>query len=253
MDAKRLEKGGVGKPEWSHSSDSVEERLEPPSSKSSSDPKSNPDAEPNEPAKSDATASDDPNKQEPGENGDHKGEEAMNALAGEEDDVAGSEVEATAPEEEEKENPASPAEGDGPVADSNGDDNMKTAASEKALDIQRQLLEQLMDRVICLEAEARQMLLDSMENGIARTLLLADRNGASILPTRPHLTWTQNPNPSEEIPDLGASGVFVNLSANPRCQGHTGRRRQHPLHLARRRGGCRSRARYASSESVRAG
>jgi potassium channel subfamily K len=39
------------------------------------------------------------------------------------------------------------------------------------------LLRQLLELMVRLEAEARQMLLDSMEKGVARTLLLADRNG----------------------------------------------------------------------------
>ena len=42
--------------------------------------------------------------------------------------------------------------------------------------LQIDLLKQLMNRTVQLEAEARQMLLDSMEKGVARTLLLADRN-----------------------------------------------------------------------------
>jgi potassium channel subfamily K len=38
-------------------------------------------------------------------------------------------------------------------------------------------LRRLMELTVRLEAEARHMLLDSMEKGVARTLLLADRNG----------------------------------------------------------------------------
>ena len=45
-------------------------------------------------------------------------------------------------------------------------------------DLELDLLRQLLERTIQLEAEARQMLLDSMDKGIARMLLLADRNGA---------------------------------------------------------------------------
>ncbi|RXK36226.1 hypothetical protein M231_06496 [Tremella mesenterica] len=42
--------------------------------------------------------------------------------------------------------------------------------------LEKELFRQLMDRIIQLEAEARQMLLDSMSQGVPRTLLLADRN-----------------------------------------------------------------------------
>ncbi|OCF71649.1 hypothetical protein I204_07709 [Kwoniella mangroviensis CBS 8886] len=45
---------------------------------------------------------------------------------------------------------------------------------ERQLEID--LLKQLLRKIIQLEAEARQMLLDSMDKGVARTLLLADRN-----------------------------------------------------------------------------
>ncbi|WVQ98939.1 hypothetical protein IAU59_006071 [Kwoniella sp. CBS 9459] len=47
-------------------------------------------------------------------------------------------------------------------------------SSERQLELD--LLRQLLKRTIQLEAEARQMLLDSMDHGVARTLLLADRN-----------------------------------------------------------------------------
>ncbi|WVF71970.1 hypothetical protein IAT40_006780 [Kwoniella sp. CBS 6097] len=47
-------------------------------------------------------------------------------------------------------------------------------SSERQLELD--LLRQLLKRMIQLEAEARQMLLDSMDHGVARTLLLADRN-----------------------------------------------------------------------------
>jgi potassium channel subfamily K len=39
-----------------------------------------------------------------------------------------------------------------------------------------QLIKSLVDRVTRLEAQARQMLIDSMDKDLARTLLLADRN-----------------------------------------------------------------------------
>jgi len=53
---------------------------------------------------------------------------------------------------------------------------------ERALELD--LVKQLMDLTVRLEAEAREMLLDSMEHGIARTLLLADRNGRPPLAAR---------------------------------------------------------------------
>ncbi|KAK8869612.1 hypothetical protein IAR55_000179 [Kwoniella newhampshirensis] len=49
-------------------------------------------------------------------------------------------------------------------------------AEEDERHLQIDLLKQLMNRTIRLEAEARQMMLDSMDKGVARTLLLADRN-----------------------------------------------------------------------------
>jgi hypothetical protein len=42
---------------------------------------------------------------------------------------------------------------------------------------QQLLVQQLLDRVIKLENQARGMLLDNLEHGVARTLLVADRNG----------------------------------------------------------------------------
>ncbi|WWC69262.1 uncharacterized protein I206_103200 [Kwoniella pini CBS 10737] len=50
----------------------------------------------------------------------------------------------------------------------------KLENEERKLEID--LLKQLMRKTIQLEAEARQMLLDSMDKSVARTLLLADRN-----------------------------------------------------------------------------
>ena len=44
------------------------------------------------------------------------------------------------------------------------------------------LVQQLLDRVIKLETQARGMLLDNLEHGVARTLLVADRNGMSLCP-----------------------------------------------------------------------
>ncbi|ORX33742.1 hypothetical protein BD324DRAFT_653796 [Kockovaella imperatae] len=46
----------------------------------------------------------------------------------------------------------------------------------KAQELETEMLKKLMKLVIQLEAEARQMLLDSMEKGVARMLLRADRN-----------------------------------------------------------------------------
>jgi potassium channel subfamily K len=53
------------------------------------------------------------------------------------------------------------------------------------------LLRQLLELMVRLEAEARQMLLDSMEKGVARTLLLADRNGESQILGSPRrmMSW----------------------------------------------------------------
>jgi potassium channel subfamily K len=53
------------------------------------------------------------------------------------------------------------------------------------------LLRQLLELMVRLEAEAPQMLLDSMEKGVARTLLLADRNGESQILGSPRrmMSW----------------------------------------------------------------
>ncbi|CAD6573140.1 MAG: hypothetical protein TREMPRED_000733 [Tremellales sp. Tagirdzhanova-0007] len=51
-----------------------------------------------------------------------------------------------------------------------------TGQTDEERKLELDLLKQLMNRTIQLEAEARQMLLDSMDGGVARTLLLADRN-----------------------------------------------------------------------------
>jgi hypothetical protein len=55
------------------------------------------------------------------------------------------------------------------------DGNAGDERDERSLELQ--LVKQLMDLTVRLEAEAREMMLDTMEHGIARTLLLADRNG----------------------------------------------------------------------------
>lgn len=54
-----------------------------------------------------------------------------------------------------------------------------THATDDSRDLEQDLVKQLMDLVIKLEAESRDLLLASMNQGVARTLLLADRNGAS--------------------------------------------------------------------------
>ncbi|ORY28329.1 hypothetical protein BCR39DRAFT_535524 [Naematelia encephala] len=61
-----------------------------------------------------------------------------------------------------------------PAGDDMDEEEAKKDTEEHKVEID--LLKQLMDRTVRLEAEARQMLLDSMDKGIARTLLLADRN-----------------------------------------------------------------------------
>jgi potassium channel subfamily K len=48
---------------------------------------------------------------------------------------------------------------------------------ENLEDTQRELMRRMMRLVVQMETEARDLLLESMEHGIARTLLLADRNG----------------------------------------------------------------------------
>lgn len=64
---------------------------------------------------------------------------------------------------------------------SNGDEptNGKTVhgQNDAARELELDLIKQLMDLVIKLEAESRDLLLTNMEHGIPRTLLLADRNG----------------------------------------------------------------------------
>ena len=53
---------------------------------------------------------------------------------------------------------------------------------EGSVNKQQLLVQQLLDRVIKLETQARGMLLDNLEHGVARTLLVADRNGMSLCP-----------------------------------------------------------------------
>jgi hypothetical protein len=40
------------------------------------------------------------------------------------------------------------------------------------------MVRQLLDRVVKLEMQARRLLLENLDQGVARTLLVADRNGA---------------------------------------------------------------------------
>jgi hypothetical protein len=46
---------------------------------------------------------------------------------------------------------------------------------------QQIMVRQLLDRVVKLEMQARRLLLENLDQGVARTLLVADRNGASAL------------------------------------------------------------------------
>ena len=55
-------------------------------------------------------------------------------------------------------------------------DNGELKGHGEVLDMEIDLLKRLMDLTIRLEAEARELLLNTMENGLARTLLMADRN-----------------------------------------------------------------------------
>jgi potassium channel subfamily K len=53
----------------------------------------------------------------------------------------------------------------------------ENAKEEAVRELESHLLRKLVELMVRLETEARQMLLDSMEKGLVRTLLLADRNG----------------------------------------------------------------------------
>lgn len=46
---------------------------------------------------------------------------------------------------------------------------------------QQIIVRQLLDRVVKLEMQARRLLLENLDQGVARTLLVADRNGAFAL------------------------------------------------------------------------
>jgi potassium channel subfamily K len=57
------------------------------------------------------------------------------------------------------------------------DEQDEDQEEEDVRELELHLLRRLIELTIRLEAESRQMLLDSMEKGVPRTLLLADRNG----------------------------------------------------------------------------
>lgn len=57
------------------------------------------------------------------------------------------------------------------------DEQDEEQEEEDVRELELHLLRRLIELTIRLEAESRQMLLDSMEKGVPRTLLLADRNG----------------------------------------------------------------------------
>lgn len=57
------------------------------------------------------------------------------------------------------------------------DEKQRNNDEQEARQVELELVKHLMDLIVKLEAEARQMLLDSMDKTVARTLLLADRNG----------------------------------------------------------------------------
>jgi hypothetical protein len=48
-------------------------------------------------------------------------------------------------------------------------------------DKQQIMVRQLLNRVVKLEMQARRLLLENLDQGVARTLLVADRNGAFAL------------------------------------------------------------------------
>jgi potassium channel subfamily K len=61
--------------------------------------------------------------------------------------------------------------------DQQTDGGKEDAEEEVVRELESHLLRKLVDLMVRLETEARQMLLDSMGNGLVRTLFLADRNG----------------------------------------------------------------------------
>jgi hypothetical protein len=63
------------------------------------------------------------------------------------------------------------------VDEEEDEDDDEEQEEEDVRELELHLLRRLIELTIRLEAESRQMLLDSMEKGVPRTLLLADRNG----------------------------------------------------------------------------
>lgn len=61
------------------------------------------------------------------------------------------------------------------VVESESGDRFIISKEERKLEVD--LLKQLLAKTVSFEVEARQMLLDSMQKGVERTILLADRNG----------------------------------------------------------------------------
>lgn len=61
------------------------------------------------------------------------------------------------------------------VVESESGDRFIISKEERQLEVD--LLKQLLAKTVSFEVEARQMLLDSMQKGVERTILLADRNG----------------------------------------------------------------------------
>ncbi|RSH94166.1 hypothetical protein EHS25_003969 [Saitozyma podzolica] len=102
--------------------------------------------------------------------------------------------------------------GDGePAEKAAGDERERKQREEEEEDqdvreLEMYLLRQLMELMVRLEAEARQMLLDSMEKGVARTLLLADRNdlGESSDLNKHGTRETEPPDSSMQIRDVRA-------------------------------------------------
>jgi hypothetical protein len=58
---------------------------------------------------------------------------------------------------------------------------MKPVEMPSEVDKQQMMVRQLLDRVVKLEMQARRLLLENLEQGVARTLLVADRNGTSAI------------------------------------------------------------------------
>lgn len=65
------------------------------------------------------------------------------------------------------------------VAESESGSHFIISKEERQLEVD--LLKQLLAKTVSFEVEARQMLLDSMEKSVERTILLADRNGECYL------------------------------------------------------------------------